>query len=88
MLIVLLVIATSCGTGVAVPWFTDNFDNYEEGSLAGKPADQPVWTGPSGPVRIQTEFVNPPQQQINKEKAINGIIPGLLTIFNPAVQPE
>ena len=56
VLIVLLLIATSCGTGVAVPWFTDNFDNYEEGSLAGKPADQPVWTGPSGSVRIQTEF--------------------------------
>ena len=56
VLIALLLIAASCDTGVAVPWFTDNFDNYEEGSLAGKPADQPVWSGSLGSVRIQTEF--------------------------------
>lgn len=48
-----LLLLFACTDTGAAPWFSDSFDSYSTGNLTG----QGGWTGASGPVRVETTFV-------------------------------
>ena len=51
--LVLSLAAVCCTAAAAAPWFTDNFDSYNNGNLQG----QGGWSGGGSAVRVQNTFV-------------------------------